>query len=107
MRARRRIAGELAGAPARGPALLWGWLRAPGRMESLSPGALTRALRTFVRWNELALASELFVVVLERIEGVNRRWAAQVVAEAGAARYDEPASVREDLRQELTMHLWE
>ena len=106
-RARQRVAGELAGAPARGPALLWGWLHAPGRMESLSPGALTRALRAFARWHDLALAGELFVAVLERIERVNRRWATQVVSRIGVERPDERASLREDARQDLTLNLWE
>lgn len=106
-RARQRVADELALAPLRTPALLRGWLRVPGRMETLSPGALTRVLRAFARGHELALASEVFVAVLERSEGANRRWAAHALSGAGAEERGERASWREDLRQDLTLHLWE
>lgn len=106
-RARQRVASELERAPLRNLALLRGWLRAPGRLEALSPGALTRALRVFARGQHLVLAGEVFVTVLERIEGVNRRWAAHVMLDAGVAGYVERASLREDLRQDLTLHLWE
>ena len=105
--ARQRVAGELGHAPLQSPALLRGWLRMPGRQEALSPGALTRVLRAFARGHDIAIAGELFVAVLERIEGANRRWAAHVLSEAGAARQDEHTSLREDLRQDLTLYLWE
>lgn len=106
-RARQRVADELALAPLRSPVLLRGWLRMPGRIETLSPGALTRVLRAFARGHELALASEVFVAVLERSEGANRRWAARALSGAGAEEPDERANSREDLRQDLTLHLWE
>lgn len=105
-RARQRVAAELERAPLRNPALLRAWLRAPGRLAALSPGALIRMLRVLMRGHDLALAGELFVVVLERIESMNRRWAARTLSD-GIARQDERASLCEDLRQDLTLHLWE
>jgi RNA polymerase sigma factor (sigma-70 family) len=101
------VAAELEHAPQLHPTLLWGWLRVPGRMETLSPGAITRVVRTFVHAHERALAGELFVMVLERIEGTNRRWAARVLPNDDSVWQDETMRLREDLRQDLTLHLWE
>ena len=106
-RARQRLASELERAPLRSLALLRAWLRAPGRVGTLSPGALTHLLRLAMREHNLPLASDIFVMLIERVERVTRRWADQAAMRAGIASQDERAAVREDLLQDLTLHLWE
>lgn len=91
-------------------------LRALARVESppdgvarLSAGTLVALLRRAAAGGDLKLAQELFVSLLERTEACNRRWAARVVAHTPSLRsmVQGRASVREDLKQELTLHLWQ
>ena len=49
---------------------------------------------------------ELFVLLLGRIERVNREWAIRTIARTPSLQGESTASVREDLLQELTLHLW-
>ncbi|MGH2516605.1 MAG: sigma factor-like helix-turn-helix DNA-binding protein, partial [Ktedonobacterales bacterium] len=105
--ARQRIVAELERVPVRSPALLRSWLRVPGRLDTLSPGAITRVLRGIAQRQDYALAGEVFVAVLGRIEGTNRRWADRATRSAGVEEREERVRLREDLRQDLTLHLWE
>lgn len=105
--ARQRIAAEVERVPMRSPALLEAWLRVPGRLDSLSPGALTRVLRAIADRQDATLAGEVFVAVLKRVEGVNRRWAERATLRTGSMEREEQVRLREDLRQDLTLHLWE
>ena len=49
---------------------------------------------------------ELFVLLLGRVERVNREWAIRTIARTPSLQGESTASVREDLLQELTLHLW-
>jgi hypothetical protein len=106
-RARLRLAAELERLPPLGSPLLRARLRA--RMpESLpSPGAYVHYIRAAWHAGEQRMARELFVLLLERIEGPCARWAAQCVARTPEIAAGERAIVREELRQELTLRLWE
>lgn len=105
--ARQRLAAELERVPSRSPVLPRAWLRASSGAKTLSPGALAHLLRVAARGRDLALAGDIFVLLLERIEGASQRWAERAVGQAGIARQEERAALREDLRQDLTLHLWE
>lgn len=106
-RARQRLAAELERMPSRSLVLLRAWLRASSSAKMLAPGALAHLLRIAAHGHDLALAGDIFVLLLEHIEGVSRRWAEYAVGQAGIARQEERAALREDLRQDLTLHLWE
>ncbi len=79
---------------------------APQASSSVSLGALVHVIRRAQRVGATRLAADLFVALLERIEGISEQWARRAVA---SARVDRAlaAAVREDLRQELTLRLWE
>jgi len=79
---------------------------APEQPSSVSSGALVHAIRRAQRLGATQLTADLFVALLERIEGVSRQWARRAVASARVDAADASA-VREDLRQELTLRLWE
>src|SRR5262249_46393879 len=52
-------------------------------------------------------ARELFVLLLERIKGINQQWAGRVVARTPRLRGAIGEAVREDLMQELALTLWQ
>jgi RNA polymerase sigma factor (sigma-70 family) len=54
----------------------------------------------------LRLAREIFILLLGRMERLNREWASRTIARTPSLRGETAASVREDLLQELTLHLW-
>jgi len=74
--------------------------------QSVSTGALVHCIRRAQRVSAIDLAADLFVALLGRIEGMSRQWARRAVASAPVDLADASA-VREDLRQELTLRLWE
>jgi DNA-directed RNA polymerase specialized sigma24 family protein len=104
--ARARLAAELAQLPPWKSAVLWERLRA-AEPAAVSLGAHVGFLRLAVRQRDLPAAQELFVILLERIERMNRRWAARIVTLAPARRGAGASPSGEDLRQELTLHLWQ
>ncbi len=115
--ARARLARELRGLPPWGSAPLLRQLLAPPTpisappsatppAPSVSSGALVHYVRLSRRLGATHAAADLFVALLTRSEGPNRRWAARTVASAPIEAADAP-TIREDLRQELTLRLWE
>ena len=105
-RARLRLAREIAALPRWGKPALWERLRSHDPQASASSGALVSYLRTAMRWNNMSAARELFVLLLGRVERVNREWAIRTIARTPSLQGESTASVREDLLQELTLHLW-
>jgi RNA polymerase sigma factor (sigma-70 family) len=92
--------------------MLQALLRRDGQVDSdrrISAGALVALLRRAVIAHDVPLTEELFVSLLERSEASNRRWAARVVAHTPSLRATPQlrASVREDLKQELALYLWQ
>lgn len=102
--ARERLCAELQRLPEWGTPGLWVALRASQRDVSL--GARAYYLRLAARAGDTAAVREMFVLLLERVELANRRWAAREAARTGLAA-GPAAEVREELRQELTLRLWE
>ncbi len=105
-RARLRLAREIAALPRWGSPALWDRLRSHDPQTSASSGALVSYLRTAMRRNNMSAAREIFVLLLGRVERVNREWAIRTIARTPSLQGESTASVREDLLQELTLHLW-
>lgn len=105
--ARARLAGELQELPAWDTPQLWAKVYSAVPQEAVSFGALVHLIRVAARRNEKRTARELFVLLLERTEGLNRRWADHVVLSTPGIRGTPGTAVCEDLRQELTLRLWE
>jgi RNA polymerase sigma factor (sigma-70 family) len=103
--ARSRLAAELAHLPAWGAAAFWMRLRSSDPAGSVSSGALVALLRHAVRLADRAAAEELFVLLLRRIEGGNARWAFLSAMRAPVDRASQ-LELREDLEQDLVLHLW-
>lgn len=104
--ARERLAAELVAVPPVGSPALRVRLRDAQGSAAIASGALVALLRAAVRAHDASLVDELFLLLLRRLEGPNMRWAVCVVAQTPAAR-PVRQSVREDLKQELTLHLWQ
>ncbi|MGZ3677066.1 MAG: RNA polymerase sigma factor [Ktedonobacterales bacterium] len=105
--ARARLAAELQELPGWDTPQLWARVYSPVPHQAVSFGALVHLIRVALRRNEGRTARELFVLLLERTEGLNRRWAEQAVRRTPGLRGPAGLVVREDLRQELTLRLWE
>lgn len=105
--ARQRLAHELAAMPSLDGDAPEERLRAHLAQYPASFGALVHLLRAAMRARDLDAARDLFVLLLGRIEGLNRRWAQRAVVQTPSLRGGVGDWVREDLRQELTLHLWE
>jgi RNA polymerase sigma factor (sigma-70 family) len=106
-RARLRLAREIAALPRWESPALWGRLRSHDPKTSASSGALVSYLRAAMRRNTMSAAREIFVLLLGRVERVNREWALRTIARTPSLRGDSSTTVREDLLQELTLHLWD
>jgi RNA polymerase sigma factor (sigma-70 family) len=104
-RARLRLAREIAALPRWGSSALWDRLRSHDPQTSASSGALVSYLRTAMRRRDTSAAREIFVLLLGRMERLNREWASRTIARTPSL-HAEAATVREDLLQELTLHLW-
>jgi hypothetical protein len=105
-RARQRLAEELREWPPLESPLLWVRLSARTALPP-SPGVLVHFIRGARSLEKYHLARELFVRLLEEIELSCARWAAQCVARTPSVPHGERELLREDLRQELALHLWD
>lgn len=105
--AQARLAGELQSLPAWDTPQLWARVYSRMPQQSISFGAMVHLIRVAARRNQGRVARELFVLLLERTEGLNRRWADRTVHSTSSLHGDAGLAVREDLRQELTLRLWE
>ncbi len=102
--ARQRLARELRSLPAEGSVAWRAALLSEAGQGSVSFGALTHGIRIVARAGRMTEAQDLFVALLQRIDGLNRRWlTAALWSAAPAERHD----YAQDLAQELTMLLWE
>lgn len=106
-RARLRLAREIVALPRWGSPALWSRLRSHDPQTSASSGVLVSYLRLAMRRGEQQAARELFVLLLGRVERINRQWALQAIARTPSLRGEFSASVRDDLLQELALHLWD
>lgn len=104
--ARRRLDAELRALPPEGSAAWRAALLTEAPRPGASFGALAHAIRVAKRAGRMAEAQALFVALLQRIDGLNRRWVAGVVWHAPAAS-TERRDWAQDLMQELTLQLWE
>jgi DNA-directed RNA polymerase specialized sigma24 family protein len=69
-------------------------------------GALAHAIRAAAQAGQMDEARELFVALLRRTDGLNRRWVATALSWAPISA-DERRECAQDLAQELTLYLWE
>lgn len=104
--ARERVTRECALLPAWDSPAFWAAIRGARSGSFPAFGALVHCIRRAAQSGDLNAARELFVVLLHRLETPCGVWAARVVAGTPAAR-ERGAEVREELRQELTLYLWE
>jgi RNA polymerase sigma factor (sigma-70 family) len=105
-RARLRLASEIAALPRWESPALWSRLRSHDPQASVSSGALVSYLRLAMRRGETQAARELFILLLGRIERINRQWAIRAIARTSSLRGELAGGARDDLLQELTLHLW-
>lgn len=69
-------------------------------------GALAHAIRAAARAGQMAEARDLFVELLRRTDGLNRRWLTAALWKARVSAF-ERSECAQDLAQELTLYLWE
>lgn len=106
--ARARRAFELGRLPGWGVTLsplLWQRLRE--REGGVSSGTLVAILRHAVRQRQMSVTKDVFVLLLERTEAANAYWARQTVRRIVGIAPDTARMIQEDLRQDLTLYLWE
>jgi hypothetical protein len=104
--ARLRLSEELERWPPVESPLLWAVLRThPSPLPSA--GAQVHYIRVARIESKHRLARELFVWLLEQIESTCAAWAVRCVARTPAIPAGERDLLREDLRQELALHLWD
>ena len=102
-RARQRLGAELLALPPEGSVAWRAALLADGS-AGVSFGALAHGIRFAARAGRIAEAQELFITLLRRIDGLNRRWVASVLWSLPVTERTERA---QDLAQELTLALWQ
>ena len=101
--ARTRLARELKSLPPWGSPMLRARLFATQTPESgVSHGALVHFIRHAIAQGDTSNAHDLFTLLLQRIEGLNRRWAARTLASG----MQNMQNGHEELRQELALRLW-
>jgi RNA polymerase sigma factor (sigma-70 family) len=86
------------------------WQRLCEREGGVSSGTLVAILRDAVRQRQMAVTKDVFVLLLERTEAANAFWARQTVrriADIAGIATDTAQMIQEDLRQDLTLYLWE
>lgn len=106
--ARARRAFELGRLPGWGAAptpLFWQRLRE--RENGVSSGTLVALLRHALRQRQTPVAKDIFVALLERTEVGNAFWARRTVRRIAGLAPETARMMQEDLRQELTLRLWE
>ena len=114
-RARRAYElGRLPGWSAAPTPLFWLWLREcaghTDRADGVSSGTLVALLRQAARQRQMGAAKDIFVSLLERAEAGNAFWARRTIQRIAGSAGMGPEMMhmmREDLRQELTLRLWE
>ena len=105
--ARRRLSEEIERLPP------WPSTELRLRLRSINPGttvsfgALTHFIRAAARAGDPAAARDLFSALCARISGLIRRWAMRVVFHTRGVPQGMRDDLREDLCQELVLHLWE
>lgn len=103
--ARRRLDDELRALPSPfTPAGLRALLADDG--ANCSFGALAHAIRAVAHAGRMAEARDLFVALLRRIDGLNRRWVAATLRSLPLTA-EERHERAQDLAQELILYLWE
>jgi hypothetical protein len=102
--ARARIQAELAALATWGSDAWWDAIHDDAR---LSPGSRVALLRQAVRRGDEAATRDLFVGLLTRIEAACARWARRVTRSTSLVGHAQRVELAEDLRQELTLHLWD
>ncbi|HEX8732595.1 MAG TPA: sigma-70 family RNA polymerase sigma factor [Ktedonobacterales bacterium] len=102
--ARRRLARELRALPSEGSAA-WRAALLAEAPAGASLGALAHAIRASARAGRMDEARELFVALLRRTDGLNRRWVATALRGLPGAP-DERRERAQDLAQELALALW-
>lgn len=106
--ARARRALELGCLPGWGATLTpFVWQRLREREDGVSSGTLVAILRQTVRQCQVTVTKDLFILLLERTEAGNGFWARQTARRIAGIPPETERMMREDLRQELTLHLWE
>lgn len=106
--ARARRAFELGRLPGWGAAptpLFWQRLR--DGSYAVSSGTLVALLRHALRQRQTHAAKDVFVALLERTEAGNAFWARRIARRITGLAPETARMLREDLRQELTLRLWE
>ena len=105
-RARRAFElGRLPGWDAAPTPLFWQRLRAGE--HGVSSGTLVTLLRHALRQRQTHSAQDVFVALLERTEAGNAFWARRTVRRIAGLTPETAQMMQEDLRQELTLRLWE
>ncbi len=104
--ARDRLAAELATMPAWGSPACASWLARTDVALVLSPGALVHLLRHATAAGDTVLREVFFVALLRRTERQNTLWARRALSRTPLGRAARE-SVGEDLKQELTLALWQ
>jgi hypothetical protein len=94
--ARERLTAELVALPPASSPALRARLRDAQGSAAIASGALVALLRAAVRAQDASLAEELFMMLLQRVEGPNTGWAVGVVTQTPAAR-----SMRQGIREDL------
>lgn len=105
--ARRRLVGELEHVPAWKSPAFWVRVRSHDPARGMSLGALAHYVRRAVLAEDAPAARELFTLLIERIESQNLRWAIRTIANAPSLHGGAADAAREDLMQEIALHLWE
>lgn len=104
--ARRRLDDELRALPPLTTAAGLRALLAIASNGACSFGALAHAIRAAAQAGQMNEARELFVALLRRTDGLNRRWVTLALLRAPISA-DERRECAQDLAQELTLYLWE
>ena len=104
--ARRRLDDELRALPPLTTATGRRALLADRPNGACSFGALAHAIRAAAQAGQMDEARELFVALLRRTDGLNRRWVMLALSRAPISA-DERRECAQDLAQELTLYLWE
>lgn len=104
--ARRRLDDELRALPPLTTTAGRRALLADHPTGACSFGALAHAIRAAAQVGQMDEARELFVALLRRTDGLNRRWVTLALLRAPISA-DERRECAQDLAQELTLYLWE
>ena len=104
--ARLRLADELRTWPPVTSPLLWTRLQS-NLSTPPSEGAQVHYIRAARLLGEWRIARDMFVLLLQQIEPDCAGWAAKCIARTPGIRGAEGEALREDLRQELALRLWD